>query len=217
MCNRYRQSLAWRELHEDFSQLKIPLRFPEAAPNIEPRLDVRPTNIAPIVRAIDAADPTAGVGLYNLRWDLVPFFHKGPLKAKKYLCTNCRSEEAATKPAFRESFKRRRCLVPANGFYEWTGEKGAKTKHLIEVVGERWFCMAGLWDRAETADGPIESFTIMTTAAGDDMSAIHDRQPVILAREDWGRWLDTASEVSDLFPARPAGHVTINLAPAEAA
>ena len=128
-------------------------------------------------------------------------------------CTNARSETVASTAAFRESFRRRRCLVPADGFYEWTGDKGAKTKHLITAADGAWFCMAGLWDRAETADGPIESFTILTTAAGEDMTAIHDRQPVILDREDWARWLDLKADVADLFPARPAGALSVNLAP----
>lgn len=217
MCNRYRNTLGWSDIHEDFSQLRIPLKFPQLPPNLEPRADIRPTNTAPIIRAIDPANPAEGVGLYHLRWDLVPFFHKGPLKAKKYLCTNARSETVATTAAFREPFKRRRCLTPANGFYEWTGSKGAKTKHLITATDRAWFCMAGLWDRADTADGPVESFTILTTAAGPDMSAIHDRQPVILDRADWARWLDPTADASDLFPAKPAGRLTIQLAPAEEA
>ena len=209
MCNRYRQTLGWYDLTEDFSQLKIPLRFPELAPNLEPRPEVKPTNRAPIIRALDDGDPASGVGLFEVRWDLVPFFHKGTLKEKKYLCTNCRSEEVTKKPAFRESFKRRRCLVPANGFYEWTGSKTPKQKWLLTTTDQPWFCFAGLSDRAETADGPVESFTIMTTAAGDDMRAIHDRQPVILDREDWGRWLDCTAGVADLFPARAAGTLRV--------
>lgn len=216
MCNRYRNTLGWYDINEDFSQLKIPLVFPELAPNLEPRSDIRPTNSAPVIRPMDPGNPTEGVGLYPLRWDLVPFFHKGPLKAKKYLCTNARSETVTTTAAFREAYKRRRCLVPANGFYEWTGEKGAKTKHLIEVAGEPWFCMAGLWDRAETADGLVESFTILTTAAGEDMTAIHDRQPVILPRQDWARWIDATADAADLLHAKPGGHLTIALAPREA-
>jgi putative SOS response-associated peptidase YedK len=217
MCNRYRHTLGWYDIHEDFSQLRIPLKFPQAAPNLEPRPDIRPTNTAPVIRPIDAADPAAGVGLYELRWWLIPFFHKKTVKEWKPMCTNARSETVATTAAFRESFKRRRCLVPADGFYEWTGEKGAKTKHLITPADGAWFCMAGLWDRAETADGPVESFTILTTAAGEDMAGIHDRQPVILERADWGRWLDLSAEVGDLFAAKGAGRLKVELAPSSPA
>lgn len=216
MCNRFRNTLGWTDIYEDFSDLKIPLVFPQLAPNLEPRPDIRPTNPAPVIRAMDPANPSAGVGLFELRWWLVPFFHKKTLKEWKPMCTNARSETVAATAAFREPFKRRRCLVPANGFYEWTGDKTPKTKWMIEQVGQPWFCMAGLWDRAETADGPIESFTILTTAAGADMGAIHSRQPVILDRADWARWLDLTAPVDDLFSARPAGALVISPAPEEA-
>lgn len=199
MCNFYRRIAGYYSYLEDFSHLKIPLRFPEAAPNLEPQEDIRPTNTAPIIRALEPTDPAAGVGLYPMRWDLVPWFWKKTIKEKKFLATNARCETVATTASFREAFKRRRCLVPADGFYEWTGEKGAKTKWMFTRAGEPWFCFAGLWDHAETADGPVDSFTIITTAAGPFAREYHDRQPLILDRDQWARWLDMSQDASDLL------------------
>lgn len=154
--------------------------------------------------------------LVDLRWDLVPFFHKGSLKAKKYLCTNARSETVATQPAFREPFKRRRCLVPASSFYEWTGDKGAKVMWQISHSTQPFFCFAGLWDKAATADGEVESFTILTTAAGPDMIAVHDRQPVILRRDHWRTWLDASAPIEALVASEAAEPLQIRRAQFEA-
>ncbi len=216
MCNRYRVSWAWREATQEFSDLQIPLVFPppERAPNIEPR-DLRPTNPAPILRPVDPSDPGAGLEMRELRWDLVPFFHKGPIKAKKYLCTNARTETVATTSAFREPFKRRRCLVPASAYYEWTGPRGGKTMWRFTVADQALFCFAGLWDRAQTADGEVESFTLLTCAAGPDMAPFHDRQPVILRRDQRAAWLDLQSSGQELLTPGPAG--TIVFARVEAA
>jgi len=215
MCNLYRNlKYGWRDWTEDFSQLKIPLRFPDPLPNL--REEVRPTDEAALLRPIDTADPAAGLEGAMARWDLVPHFWKQPIKAKPFLATNARSETVATTGAFKAAFARRRCLVPADGFFEWTGPKAAKTKWLFTVSGQPWFCFAGLWDHAETADGPVDSFTILTTAAGADMAAYHNRQPVILPRDRWMDWLDLAADPTPLFAAGPAGTLRAELAPAEA-
>ena len=113
-----------------------------------------------------------------------------PVKAKKFLTTNARSETVSTTSAFKDAFARRRCLVPADGFYEWTGEKGRKTKWLITVADQRCFCFAGLWRSCRDRRRPIDSFTILHGLAGPDMAPIHDRQPVILPRDRWRDWLN---------------------------
>jgi putative SOS response-associated peptidase YedK len=120
MCNRYGYLAPVSRLADAFSQTRIPLRFKDGAiPNIEPREHIRPTNTAPIIRPLDRDDPTAGVELVDARWWLVPFFHKKTVKEWKPMCTNARSETVATTAAFREPYKRRRCLVPATHFYEF--------------------------------------------------------------------------------------------------
>ena len=215
MCNRFRSSLGWRDWTEDFSDTRVPLRFPDPLPNLLP--EVRPTDPHAILRPIDPADPMAGLEAEVIRWDLVPHSWRQPIKAKKFLATNARSETVHATSAFKEAFARRRCLVPADGFYEWTGEKGRKTKWLITTAAHRSFCFAGLWDHAETADGPIDSFTILTTAAGPDMEPIHNRQPVILPRERWRDWLDLEGDPTALYRPGPPGTLLAEVAPPEGA
>lgn len=217
MCNRYRNRLGWTDYAEDFSELKIPLVFPDPdrKANLQPRDDIRPTNRAPIVRPVDPDNPQAGVHIDEVRWGLVPWFHKGALKDWKFLGTNARSETVTTTRMYRDSYARRRCLVPADGFYEWTGEKRAKTKWLFTRPDGGWFAFPGLWDRWDGPDGPLESFTLMTTAPGPDAAKYHDRQPVILERKDWARWLDLSEDPADLLHGSPEGDLKVELAPPE--
>ena len=211
MCNYFRnKKYGLTDWAEDFSQLKIPLRIPDPLPNL--REGIRPTNEAAIIRPLDPADPPAGAEVAVMRWDLVPHFWKQPVKAKKFLATNARCETVAVTSAFKDAFAGRRCLVPADGFFEWTGETGAKTMWLFTAADQPWFCFAGLWDHAQTADGPVDSFTLLTTAAGPDMAPYHDRQPVILARDAWLTWLDLAADPRPLYAPGPPGTLAVELA-----
>src|SRR5688572_15850016 len=107
---------------------------------------------------------------------------------------NARSEAAATKPAFRDALTKRRCLVPASGFYEWQRFEGEKRKQpwYIKVKGDSLFCFAGLWERWNAPDGrgELRTFTILLTTPSDLIRPLHDRMPVILAPAKFGRWLD---------------------------
>jgi len=208
MCNRYGYQAPVSRLADAFSEIRIPLVFEGGAvPNVEPREHIRPTNSAPILRPVDPAQPSAGVELAELRWWLIPFFYKGAVKDWKAMCTNARAETVATTATFREPFKRRRCLVPATHYFEWTGDKGAKTMWRFTRAGADLFCFAGLWDRAHTADGVVESFTIVTCAAGPDAAAYHTRQPVVLDPGQWGQWLDLGQDGRALLHAGPAGAI----------
>jgi putative SOS response-associated peptidase YedK len=217
MCNRYRALYGWHDIYEDFSQTRIPIRFPtpDQAPNLPQRWDIRPTNSASILKPINAVEPAAGLAFTTVRWGLIPFFHKGPAKAWKFLGTNCRGETAAETRMYRDAYKTRRCLVPADAFYEWTGAKGAKTKWLFTVQDQPRFCFAGLWDRCKAEDGDIETFTILTTAAGVDMAPYHDRQPVILDKDDHEAWLDPKADVARLLTTKGLGTLKVELAPPE--
>lgn len=206
MCNRFGYLAPISRLQEEFSQLRLPLLFRDGAvPNLEPREHIRPTDPAAIVRPINREEPSEGVELVSARWWLVPWFHRGPVKAWKPMCTNARAESLATTATFKEPFQRRRCLTPATHFFEWTGAKGSKTMWRFTKPGADLFCFASLWDRAKTADGVIESFTIVTCAAGPDMAPYHDRQPVILEPDQWARWLDLAADPAPLLVAGPLG------------
>jgi putative SOS response-associated peptidase YedK len=210
MCNRYGYQAPISRLIDEFSQTRLPLVFRDGAvPNLEPREHIRPTDIAPIVRPLNAADPFAGVELVDARWWLIPYFHRNGVKDWRPMCTNARAESLATTAAYREPFRRRRCLVPATHFFEWTGEKGSKVMWKFTRADAEIFCFPGLWDRARTSDGPVESFTIVTCAPGPDCAPYHDRQPVILERSQWARWLDLAADPAPLLRAGGAGMLAV--------
>ncbi len=117
---------------------------------------------------------------------------------------NARAETLATKPAFRDAFRRRRCLVIADGFYEWHKRDGAKQPYFIHMKGDAPFAFAGLWARSEKFETPIETCTIVTTEANALLRPMHDRMPVILDREACDRWLDAS--VDDTAALEPLLH-----------
>ena len=159
----------------------------EVVPSFTPRYNIAPTQIVGVVRAAEGGTREWA----PMRWGLVPSWAKDPTIGNRMI--NARSETAAEKPAFRAAFRRRRCLVPADGFYEWRKlDDEAKQPMEIRLAGAGPFGMAGLWEHWESPDGDLETFTILTCAANERLRAIHDRMPVILEREQWGRWLDPA-------------------------
>lgn len=123
------------------------------------------------------------------RWSLIPHWHKGALKDWKASTFNARIEEAAQKPSFRAVWRERHCLVPVAGFYEWTGEKKARQKHVITRADNFPMIFAGLWDEVIIQGQAVLSFTILTKASGEQMAQIHVREPVILEPVQWQDWL----------------------------
>ena len=163
-----------------------------------PRYNIAPTDPALIVRL--STRHTRELTL--VRWGLLPPWVKDPREFATLI--NARSETVTEKPSFRGAIRHRRCLVPTDGFYEWTGRPGAKQPHLIRLKGSSLFALAGLWEHWLGADGSeIETMAILTTAANDDMAHIHDRMPVIVPPHDYERWLDcrpgTADHIGDLL------------------
>lgn len=188
MCGRYTHLYTWKELHRLLS-LNASVEF-----ELGDRYNVAPSQLAPVVRAVES-----GRELAKMRWGLVPAWAKDVKIA--YSTINARAEGLADKPAFRSAFKRRRCLVPVSGFYEWKAVPGAKVKqpYYITLADGEVMVFAGLWEswRDPTApqDAPaIESFTIITTSANELMATIHDRMPVIVDAADFARWLDPANQ-----------------------
>ncbi len=197
MCAQYERIKGYRRYLEEFSMLKLPLKFPEPqhAPNLEPQPVMRPTDPGVVFR--QRGD---GVELVQLRWWLIPAWHHGKLKDFKFPTFNARAEGLATTKSFKEPFRRRRCLVAADAWVEWTGKPKQKTKWRIAPRHDAPICFAGLWDRAETADaGPVESFTIVTQPAGAPLDKVHDRAPVVLRQEEWMTWLDLEADVAPLL------------------
>jgi putative SOS response-associated peptidase YedK len=149
-----------------------------------------PTRILPVIRKPDERVPE----IAGLRWGLVPGWAKDPAIGAKMI--NARGETVADKPAFRAAFKRRRCLVPMAGFYEWQKTPAGKVPHFIHLLNAEIFCVAGLYEYWPGKEGaaPIESYTIITTDANEMMARLHDRMPVIVSEDDYAAWLDPKNE-----------------------
>jgi putative SOS response-associated peptidase YedK len=179
MCGRYTVTSAPEAIRALF-------RYAEQ-PNFPPRYNVAPTQPIPIVRLVEGKRQFALV-----RWGLLPSWVKDPKGFT--LLINARGESAAEKPAFRAAMKRRRCLIPADGFYEWQKAGERKRPFYVRAKSGKPLAFAGLW---ETWTGPngeeLETGTIVTTAANKTLAPIHDRMPVIVPQDGFDLWLDTAN------------------------
>jgi putative SOS response-associated peptidase YedK len=197
MCGRFTHMYSWRELHQLYSQCGVRIAEPDAS-LFAPSYNVAPTQMVPVVRL----DDTGNGYISALKWGLVPSWADDPSIGSRMI--NARCEEAAAKPAYREPLKKRRCLIPASGFYEWQGVMRSKAKQpwYFTVTGEPVFSFAGLWERWEKGGEPVESFTLLTGAANELVKPIHDRMPCIVAPEQHARWLDPGIvDVAALGPA----------------
>jgi putative SOS response-associated peptidase YedK len=204
MCGRFDTSnLTWIEIYD---QLKRFSRVVSDTMVVEQNPDVRPTTSQITARITDD-----GWVLEKMRWGLVPFWRggkpfrdtvKGAGDGFKLTTFNCRVETCATSAVFKGAFARRRCIVPANAWFEWTDEQGGKVKHRFvrRDGGLIWF--AGLWDRCATPDaGEVASFTLMTGPSAGALADYHTRAPVILDPDDWATWLDPSTDAQPLMAA----------------
>lgn len=192
MCGRYRQARDPREVAEYFETVN-PL------PNGRRSWNIAPTQDALVVRR----HPETGARhLDSLRWGLIPRWSKDGSGGAKMI--NARAETVAVKPAFRDAFARRRCLVPADGFYEWQAAPpgGRKQPFTIAAADGVPLAFAGLWEGWRAPDGGevLRTFTIITTAANDQLRRLHERMPVMLPRTAWSAWLgEDAAEPEPLL------------------
>lgn len=178
MCGRYTLSSP--------SDLLADLLEIDSVPDLAPRYNIAPTQEAAVVRV---AEESGNRVLGMLRWGFIPFWAKDPAIGNRMI--NARAETVAEKPAYRASFKHKRCVVPADGFYEWQAIGGRKQPHYFRLLDREPFAFAGLWDRWEKGDGePLETFTILTTEPNQAVAAVHRRMPVILEPEAIETWLD---------------------------
>lgn len=185
MCGRYLITSTLEAIRRVFDVLE--------SPNLQARYNVAPTQQVPVVRLGEA-----GRELLQMRWGLLPSWAKDLSIGAKMI--NARAETVAEKPAFRAAFRRRRCLLPADGFYEWQrAPDGGKQPYLIGLEQDQPCAFAGLWEVwKDPAGPPVESCTIITTTASPCLKAIHHRMPVILALTDFESWLSGGAE--DLAP-----------------
>jgi putative SOS response-associated peptidase YedK len=177
MCGRFLLMTSGRNIVEEFGLADFPELFPKY-------------NIAPTQPVLAVREGGAGREAAFLRWGLVPSWAKDA----KASPINARSETAADKPMFRAALRKRRCLIPASGFYEWLALAGQKRKqpYCFRPKDEKPWGFAGLWERWAGPAGPVESCCILTTEANDLVRPVHDRMPVILPAQHWPAWLDTA-------------------------
>jgi len=163
------------------------------APEVAPRYNIAPTQDVLAVRRRSSGNRQARL----FRWGLVPHWAHDPAVGNRLI--NARAESVATRPAFRDPFLQRRCLVPAQGFYEWKKFGRAREPWLSRLKGGATFAFAGLWDRWSRGEGqPIESCALITTSANALVAPIHGRMPVLLGRADYERWLDPRASEDDL-------------------
>lgn len=164
------------------------------APQYALRYNIAPTQPVGVVRGGSGGTRQWAA----MRWGLVPSWAKDLAIGNRMI--NARAETVAEKPAFRSAFRRRRCLVVADGFYEWRRAGSKKLPYYIQLPDGEPFAFAGLWERWTGAGEPVESCTIITTSANETMAALHDRMPVILSASDYDVWLD--SELTEPAPLR---------------
>ena len=183
MCGRFSFSQSSEALAEAFHL---------TVPSLSPRYNIAPTQPAPTI--LQSAD---GREFKLLYWGLIPSWAKDTKMGAKLI--NARAETVDEKPAFRSAFKKRRCLVLADGFYEWQQQNGKKQPYYFRVEDGKPFAFAGLWEHWESPDGEeIDSCTIITTQANEILQPIHDRMPVILNPKDYDHWLDPMQKPEQL-------------------
>ena len=215
MCGRFTLTSPTDELAGYFNAL--------VKTQLSPRYNIAPAQPVTCVRRLapSSAEPTTpgeatARELVALRWGLIPYWAKDPAIGSRMI--NARAESVADKPAYREAFRKRRCLVVADGFYEWKRLQGSKQPYFIYMEDRQAFAFAGLWERwtpregqldkiigparpevPMSADGRVESCSFLTTVPNELMETIHDRMPVIVPPEHWDTWLDPEIDAPEVL------------------
>jgi putative SOS response-associated peptidase YedK len=177
MCGRFTLTRSPAEIADAFGL------DPADTEGLEPRFNIAPTQEAPVVVARNGERRLA-----RKRWGLVPPWADDPGIASRTI--NARIETAAEKPAFRAAVSHRRCLAPADGFYEWRRRGTGREPHHVRFPDGRCFAIAGLYETWQGPGGALETFTLLTCAAHPTLRGLHDRMPALIAPRDWERWLD---------------------------
>ena len=185
MCGRFTLSQPTDAIASAFNIAQIP--------PLEPRYNIAPTQLIPSILSAPGGEKK----LQMLRWGLIPSWAKDAKIGAKLI--NARAETVSEKPSFRAAFKRRRCLIVADGFYEWQRQEKQKQPYCFRLQNAQLFAFAGLWEQWKSPDEDIiNSCTILTTEANDLLRPIHDRMPVILESKDYGLWLDSEAQQPQL-------------------
>ena len=183
MCGRYTLSTPAGRLAEEFQ--------------LDSTTEIVPSyNVAPTQQVAAVLEDEGGRRLEMFRWGLVPSWAEDPDIGARMI--NARSETAPEKPSFRSAFRRRRCLIAADGFYEWKRENGGKQPYYFRMQDGRPFAFAGLWESWEKGDGILRTCAILTTRANSVLEDVHDRMPVILPHDAYNAWLDPDADREEL-------------------
>jgi putative SOS response-associated peptidase YedK len=185
MCGRYALKATEEELRRLFGFVE--------RPNLAPRYNIAPTQEAPVIR--QRREPVGERTVANLCWGLIPPWAQDPKAGPPLI--NARAETLLEKPTFRNAFHRRRCLVPADGYYQWREGDASKQPYLVTRRNGGIFALAGIWERFGPRHDPavaIDSFTIITTDANEFLQPFHHRMPVVLSPEHYASWLDPDAE-----------------------
>lgn len=197
MCGRYSFTQVVETIADKFQVTEVP--------PISPRYNVAPTQE---VTTVLLNSETSKRQIKMLRWGLIPSWAKDTKMGAKLI--NARGETVTEKPSFRAAFKKRRCLILADGFYEWRTEEGKKQPFYFRLENGEPFAFAGLWEHWEKGEGePIETCTIITTEANELMRPIHDRMPVIISSQNYEQWLDPEKGKTELLQPYPAEQMTV--------
>lgn len=194
MCGRaVTGDVSWQQYQEWMNLLRTPEE------PIRPNFNVAPTTMNPIF----VPDGTGMKGVMA-RWGLVPeWFHK-PLSEMKFSTFNARSEDAAGKPTFRDAMRSQHCLVPAQGYYEWTGAKGNKTPHYISVsTNAPAFCFAGLYTKVGLPDFNGYTYTVLTEASQEPIEGLHHRMPIMISESSYSDWMESKTPLTDIKRVEP--------------
>jgi putative SOS response-associated peptidase YedK len=184
MCGRY-------ALHSQ-PEIVALLYWLKTNPELKPRYNIAPTQHSPVIRLNDESEPE----LVMMRWGLIPAWAKDVSIGARLI--NARAETVKEKPAFRAAYKKRRCLVPASGFYEWKVSGARKQPYFVHPKDEPLFSFAGLWEHwFDTDEKRIETFTIVTTEANGFMRSLHTRMPVMVEKTNLKNWLNPATGQDD--------------------
>jgi len=180
MCGRYSLTKPIKTLKEHFQAIAVEMDH-------DKRYNIAPSQSVPIVVAGEQ-----GREIHAMRWGLIPSWAKDPALGNKLI--NARAETVHEKPSFRSSFRKRRCLVPTDGFYEWQVRDKGKVPQYIQLRTGGLFAFAGLWSEWDSGKEILQTFTIITTAANRELESIHQRMPVILMPQDYDGWLATSPQ-----------------------
>ena len=196
MCGRFSLQTPEDKIREAFN-LQVGMQL-----NLSPRYNIAPSQDIPIIR-----DTEEGHELTLAKWGLIPHWSKEP--QTKYSTINARIETVAEKPTYRTSFKSKRCLIPADGFYEWKNINGRKIPHFIHMRKGGVFAFAGIWDRWEGEGETLDSCSIIVMPSNEVMRPIHVRMPAIVAPAHYDLWLDPRvtekDEIMGLLNSAPSG------------